>query len=66
MIRLILTWLLVVPFPRPTQEPPVPQVIPQWTNGTPGPHLGERIEFEQLPKDIQRHVLARIAPEDNS
>ena len=34
--------------------------VSQWTEGQLGKHLGEEVEFEALPPELQRHVRARL------
>ena len=36
------------------------QGFSQWTAAIVGPHLGKRIEFAELPENVQEHVLERL------
>lgn len=47
-----------------SHNPTHPQGFSQWTSGTPGRHLGRKITFSRLPKNIQSHVRARLEPDD--
>jgi len=41
-------------------EPTHPQGFSQYCEGHEGKHLGKRISFFQLPRNVQDHVLARL------
>lgn len=41
-------------------EPTHPQGFSQWSQCVDGDHLGTKITFEELPTNIQEHVLNRI------
>jgi hypothetical protein len=45
-----------------SHNPTHPQGFSQFTSGTPGAHLGKKITFSRLPKNIQDHVRARLEP----
>lgn len=45
-----------------SQYPCHPWGISQWCECAPGRHLGERVSWSSLPANIQRHVIARMAP----
>jgi len=37
-----------------------PQGFSQFSTGIPGPHLGKRIQMDDLPDDIRQHALSRL------
>jgi len=46
-----------------SDNPTHPQGYSQWGVCVIGPHLGERITFDSLPKNIQAHIRQRLAKE---
>jgi len=38
----------------------MPNGFNQWGEAIPGPHIGKKIKFSQLPKNVQRCVKARL------
>lgn len=42
-------------------HPTDPQGFSQWTTGKPGPHLGKKVKFEELPSHIQKHIKDRFS-----
>lgn len=43
-----------------SEDPFHPLGFGQWCSATPGPHLGRRIKFEDLPTDCQKLVLQDV------
>ena len=42
-----------------SESPGSPQGVSMWASATPGPWLGRRIRFDELPIGVQQHVIAR-------
>ena len=45
-------------------QPSHPQGFSQWGQCSEGPHLGKRIRFEQLPRNVQEHVMMRLGEDE--
>lgn len=43
-----------------SSNPGDPQGFSQWTTCQMGRHLGKKLKFEELPENVQKHVLGRI------
>ena len=43
-----------------SDNPSHPQGFSQWGDCYEGPQLGKEISFEELPKNVQDHVLQRL------
>lgn len=43
-----------------SDNPDSPQGFSQWSEITEGPHLGKKIVWDDLPKDVQDHVVRRL------
>lgn len=46
-----------------SSNPSDPQGFSQWTEGHEGKHLGKKIKFSSLPKNVQSHAVVRITQE---
>ena len=42
-----------------SESPGSPQGVSMWGSATPGPWLGRRLYFAELPLNVQQHVIAR-------
>lgn len=42
-------------------NPSSPQGFSQFSGCQDGPHLGQKIEFSELPENVQKHVKARLS-----
>jgi len=40
--------------------------VSQFSEGKLGSHLGKPIKFEDLPQDLQRHVIGRVGPDSDT
>ena len=43
-----------------------PRGFSQWSTCQMGRHLGKKLKFEELPENVQKHVIARIACDDEN
>ena len=39
-------------------DPTGPRGFSQWSHAQAGPHLGRKVDFGKLPRDVQKHVIA--------
>ena len=44
-----------------SDNPAHPLGFSQFSYGTPGPHLGDKITFSDLPLNVQEHIRARLS-----
>jgi hypothetical protein len=45
-------------------SPSHPQGVSMWGGANPGPWLGRRVYFSELPLNVQQHAIARATQED--
>ena len=43
-----------------SEHPGNPQGVSEFTTAMKGRHLGKRVQFRQLPAEVQNHVIARL------